>query len=512
VPVDTTATAVPGAPTSLLVGIPEAVSTSAGPSAVPETVPETMPEAVPEAGDPRPGRHRHARRTRRLPWVLGAVAILLVGAGVAVAVQRIERPLARPSVHPAPAVTLEASGPVPAQPWPPMGQGAVSIPSLGYASQSGAESPVPIASLTKLTTAVVVLRDHPLPAGAPGPSITVTSADVAEYDYELANDESNIPIQVGETLSEQQMLEALLTQSANDVAYILALWDAGTLPAFVQKMNALATSLGATHTHYVDASGYDPQSVSTASDVLRVAAAGMAIPAFAQVLGLATVTLPLVGTRPNIVTEVDMHAAIGGKSGFTSQAGASMMLAGERTIQGRQVLVLVAVLSQPTAPPPPPPTTPPKAGAAPSTTTLPSTTTTTTDPSTDPANDHDNPITDPFRLTRPVVDRLLAATEAGVVPVTVAAPGAPEGSVSSTWGGVAHPAPVVTAGGAWLLAWPGQRVRSLLHFDEVRPGSAAGARVGTALYGLGTQLAAVPLRLAAPLHEPTWWWRLLHTQ
>lgn len=496
-PVDTPATVVPGAPTSLLVAGTEAVSTSAGPS------------TVPEPGEPGPNRRRHARRKRRLPWVLGAVAVLLVGAGVGVAVQRIDRPLTRPSVHPAQAGALEASGAIPALPWPPMGQGAVSVPSLGYASQSGPESPAPIASLTKLTTAVVVLRDHPLPAGAPGPSITVTSADVAEYDYELANDESNIPIQVGETLSEQQMLEALLTQSANDIAYSLALWDAGTLPAFVEKMNALAASLGATHTHYVDASGYDPQSVSTASDVLRVAAAGMAMPAFAQVVGMASVTLPLVGTRPNIVTEVDTHSAIGGKSGFTSQAGASMMLAGERTIQGRQVLVLVAVVSQPTAPPPPPTTTPPKAGAA----SAPATTTTTTiDPASDPANDDDNPITDPFRLTRPVVDRLLAAAEAGVVPVTVATAGAPEGSVSSTWGGVAHPAPMVAANGAWLLAWPGQRVRSLLQFVAVRPGSAAGTRVGTVLYGLGTQLAAVPLRLSAPLREPTWWWRLLHTQ
>ena len=43
-------------------------------------------------------------------------------------------------------------------------------------------------------------------------------------------------------------------------------------------MNALAASLGATHTHYVDASGFDPQSVSTAADCLRIAAAGMAIP------------------------------------------------------------------------------------------------------------------------------------------------------------------------------------------------------------------------------------------
>ena len=70
------------------------------------------------------------------------------------------------------------------------------------------------------------------------------------------------------------------------------------MPAFVAKMNALAVSLGATHTHYVDASGYDPQSVSTASDVLRMAAAGMAIPTFAEVVDMPTVTLPLVGYGP----------------------------------------------------------------------------------------------------------------------------------------------------------------------------------------------------------------------
>ena len=78
---------------------------------------------------------------------------------------------------------------------------------------------MPIASLTKMTTALVVLRDHPLAPGANGPAITITAADVAEYDNELHNDESTIPIQVGEMLTERQMLEALLTQSANDIAY-----------------------------------------------------------------------------------------------------------------------------------------------------------------------------------------------------------------------------------------------------------------------------------------------------
>ena len=141
-----------------------------------------------------------------------------------------------------------APGAPPALPWPAKGQGAVVVPSLGYSAQSGPESPVPIASLTKITTAVVVLRDHPIAPGATGPTITVTPDDAAEYQAELHMDESSIAIQAGETLTERQMLEAMLTQSANDVAYSLAVWDAGSVAAFVVKMNALA-AIGRSHQH-----------------------------------------------------------------------------------------------------------------------------------------------------------------------------------------------------------------------------------------------------------------------
>lgn len=119
-------------------------------------------------------------------------------------------------------------------------------------------------------------------------------------------------------------------------------------------------------------------------------------------------------------------------------------------------------------------------------------------------------IPDPFKFTRPVVDTLLAATRAAVVPVKVASSGAVVGSATSTWGGTAHRVPVVTADTAWLAAWPGQQVRSLTHVATVPAGSPAGTRVGTALFGLGTQLVAVPLRLGSTVPEPSWWWRLLH--
>ena len=65
-------------------------------------------------------------------------------------------------------------------------------------------------------------------------------------------------VQPGEKLNERQLLDGLLVHSANNLADVLAQWDAGSIPAFVAKMNATATSLGMTHTHYADASGLDP--------------------------------------------------------------------------------------------------------------------------------------------------------------------------------------------------------------------------------------------------------------
>src|SRR5664279_810137 len=163
--------------------------------------PGAGPAAGAGAGDER-------RRHRVLPWVLLAVVLLLVGAGTIVAVSRVDTPLARPVTHPAATSAIVVPGAAPSLPWPAKGQGAVAVPSIQFAAQSGAETPVPIASLTKITTAVVILRDHPLPTGSDGPVITVTTADVAEYESELKSDESSITIQVGETLTERQMLEA----------------------------------------------------------------------------------------------------------------------------------------------------------------------------------------------------------------------------------------------------------------------------------------------------------------
>jgi D-alanyl-D-alanine carboxypeptidase len=458
--------------------------------------------------DPPP-RRRHARRRRQhrmMVWSSVALLVVVVASAGLVAAQRIDHPLPQPRVAAGRLGVSVVPGSSPAPPWPVGGQGAVAIPALGYAEQSGPEQPVPIASLTKMTTAVVVLRDHPVPLDSSGPDVTITPDEAAQFDVNLTNNETNIPLQAGEALTELQLLEALLNQSADDVAYTLAVWDAGSVPAFVAKMDSLAGSLGAVHSHYVDASGFDPQSVSTAADTLRVAAAGMAIPTFASVAGMPTVNLPGVGTAHNIVTEIGTDGIVGVKSGYTSQASGCMVLAGHRTVDGRSVLVLASALGQREPVPAPPPAPAASSGTAPTTTaasTAPTTTTTTAPYSALEAQY-------PLRYTGPIVEHLLDASEAAIVPVPVATAGRTVGTASAEWGGARRVVPVVAAQGAWVLGVPGQQVAATMASMTPSGAKTDAGSVGAVRFTLGPQTETVPVRLAHRVPDPGWWWKVLH--
>ncbi len=472
--------------------------------------PSDASAAPPVADDPTILRPQHARRRRHHRIILwcsvGLLVVALATAGL-VAARRIDRPTPQPTVATGRLTTSIVPGTSPVPPWPTGGQAAVAIPALGYAEQSGPEQPVPIASLAKMTTAVVVLRDHPIPLGSSGPTITITPGEAAQFGIDLANDETNIPLAAGETLSELQLVEALIVQSANDAAYTLATWDAGSQPAFVAKMNALATSLGAVNSHYVDTSGFDPQTMSTAADTLRIAAAGMAIPTFASVAGMAKVNLPGVGMVNNIVTKIGSDGIIGVKSGYTSQASGCMVLAGMRSIDGRSVLVLASALGQKEAAPPPP--QPPASSTATSPTT---TTTAPASPTTTSTTAPYNPIEAQYPLlyTEPIVERLLDVSEAAIVPVPVVAAGQTVAAASTEWGGSRRVVPVVATHAAWLLGVPGQLVTATITSRAASGEQDGTGPTGAVRYSLGSQTEKVPVRMAHHLPDPGWWWKVIH--
>jgi D-alanyl-D-alanine carboxypeptidase (penicillin-binding protein 5/6) len=226
-------------------------------------------------------------------------------------------------------------------------ESAVTVSGLPGTWDSGAQPEVPIASVTKMMTAYIVLRDHPLADGDEGPPITVTATDAATYQSDAASGDSAAAVAAGETLTERQALEALLLPSADNIAALLAVWDAGSISAFADKMNAQARSLGMSHTDYTDPSGLAPSTISTARDQLLLVQKAMAIPAFADIVGMRSAVIPVAGTITNFNYDVGENGVIGVKTGSDSAARGCWAFAARRVIGGTERVVYGVVLGAP---------------------------------------------------------------------------------------------------------------------------------------------------------------------
>jgi D-alanyl-D-alanine carboxypeptidase (penicillin-binding protein 5/6) len=232
----------------------------------------------------------------------------------------------------------------------PTGPGQTSYQLAGHGVVSSAgQTPVPIASLAKVMTAYLVLRDHPLGDGDGDLDVPVTDADVADTARRAGQDESVVEVAAGETLTERQALAALLLPSANNVAAMLARRLDGSEAAFVARMNDMAHSLGLRHTTYTDPSGFDEGTRSTAADQLILANRAMQLSEFAELVALRSVELPVAGTVHNTDKLLGRDGFVGIKTGSDDAAGGCFMFRAHRSggdltgvVLGRQGHDLIA--------------------------------------------------------------------------------------------------------------------------------------------------------------------------
>jgi D-alanyl-D-alanine carboxypeptidase (penicillin-binding protein 5/6) len=231
--------------------------------------------------------------------------------------------------------------------WPADGTSAADISGYGVTDGPGATRQVPIASVAKLMTAYVILQDHPLSVRGPGPDITVQQSEAAAYPAQVGDGDSLVPVAAGERLTERQALAALLLPSADNMAWILARWDAGSQAAFTAKMNAAARRLGMTGTSYTDPSGLDPATVSTAADQVRLGMTAMGVPALAAITALPTAVVPVAGVVRNYNTLLGQDGIVGLKTGSTQAAGGCLLVAAWSQAGGRGTLIVAATFGQP---------------------------------------------------------------------------------------------------------------------------------------------------------------------
>jgi serine-type D-Ala-D-Ala carboxypeptidase (penicillin-binding protein 5/6) len=277
---------------------------------------------------PYGGRHGRA--------LLGAaLAVLVVAAAPAVLRKPLpakgRMPDAKVRNHPSPVS------------WPPQGQAALVVGD-GQPSASPREQPVPIASLAKVMTAYLLLEHYPLSGAQEGFTMTVTAAQAQAEAEDASQGQSVVAVRAGEQLTERQLLEALLIPSGNNIARMLAAPVAGDEARFLAEMNTAARALGMDRTTYTDPSGFDPGTVSTAADQLRVFVQAMRFQVFREVVSMAKVTLPVAGTLTNFNPLIAKGYA--GKTGSDSAAGGCLAFFTEVRVGGRPSTAVGVVLGQ----------------------------------------------------------------------------------------------------------------------------------------------------------------------
>ncbi|MYR03366.1 MULTISPECIES: D-alanyl-D-alanine carboxypeptidase [unclassified Streptomyces] len=341
-------------------------------------------------------------------------------------------------------------------PWPNEGQGWMDGDGIGTIDSFGKQTPIAIGSVAKTMTAYIILRDHPLKPGQEGPKIKVDATAEKEAGYSKDGESTLTTVHAGDTLTEKQALSAIMIPSANNIARLLARWDAGSEAAFVKKMNATAKELGMTGTTYTDPSGLKETTVSTARDQVKLGRMVVRIPALVAITSAASWTDPSGRNWPNFNDLPLQVGAIGIKTGSTTAAGGNLLFAARKKVGGQTVTVVGAVLGQ-----------------------------------------HKPSI---LHTANVASKAALLAAENALTSAKILKKGDVVGYVDDQLGGQT---PIVVTQDVTAAGWSGLKVKLSFASDTVPHTAKAGTQVGTLTVGDGTAAAIkVPVALQRDLAEP----------
>ncbi|WP_413254699.1 D-alanyl-D-alanine carboxypeptidase [Streptomyces pseudovenezuelae] len=388
---------------------------------------------------------------RRVKIWTPLVILLVVGFAIAQAL----RPLPDPTLSLTAEDSYTFDGSEASLPWPTQGQGWMDVNGVGTMGNFGKQTPVAIGSVAKAMTAYIVLKDHPLKSGAEGPKITVDALAEKEGGYNKQGESTLNTVKQGDVLTQRQAIAAIMIPSANNIARLLARWDAGSEAAFIKKMNDTAQELGMKNTKYTDASGLKETTVSSAEDQVKLGNELVKIPALMEITSMGQWVDPS-GQKWYNYNYLVPYTGIGIKTGTTSAAGGNLLFASRKEVGGETVTVVGAILGQ-----------------------------------------HKAPI---IKTVNDVSKVALLAAEDALKSAKILKKGDVVGYVDDGLGG--H-TPVVLTKDVTAVGWAGFKVKLSFTADEVPHTAKAGTKVGSLTVGDGKGGAVkVPVTLQKDLTEP----------
>ncbi|MGW9112651.1 D-alanyl-D-alanine carboxypeptidase family protein [Microbacterium sp. NPDC055683] len=419
---------------------------------------------APPAGPPAATRPRGAAilplPPRRRGWIgpVAAVGVLAVGYVAACALWPLSS--VEPSVS-ALAVETPIGEEFPVV-WPEDGTSALAAQGGPGGAISSDDESLPMASITKVVTALMIIENQGLAVGDDGATFAFTQADSDEYWAYLYADESAVDVPVDGTLTLYQMLQGVMLGSANNYVDRLVQEIWGTQEAWLADATAWLADNGLDGITVTDPSGIDPGNVASARALIALAERAEQDPVLAEIMAQDSVTLPGAGLVENSNPLIGDEGVIGLKTGSLWSTGTeyfNLLAAKDVTIGQTTVTLYSAVLGQP---------------------------------------DEDS---------REIVSRtLLDQLEEGMQQVTAVDAGAAVARITTEWGAQST---VVTSADADVISWQGVAPATDADY-EVAIGDDAGDEVGTLLVTGGMDSASVPLQLSEAVPAPSFLWRLAH--
>ncbi len=402
-----------------------------------------------------PPTRRQVYVRRRI--VVGSAAALVLATGVYLPVTLLAPvPLASSVV-----VGVEPPPPeTPVLTFPPYGaSGLGAVGFEGVLASAGTPDALPIASITKVVTALVVLDAHPLAPGELGPAVTMGVQDEQFYAEQVAQDGIVASVTAGQTVTERHMLDLALMASANNYAQSVAAWAFGSEAAYVDAARAWLDRNGLTSTTITDATGIQPTNTSTVSDLIELGKLALASPVVAEIVATSQVEVPGVGTVANRNLLLGIDGVDGIKTGTLDESGACLLFSADHVVDGQPITLVGVVLGGP-----------------------------------------DHP------TIAEAIRGILAEADRGFRRIDLAAVGDVLARYDSVWGDQAS---AVAAEEASVVTWSATPVTAEVTVDPVRLAE-AGAEVGRVTFTVGSRTVIVPLVLDATIDDPGPWWRLSH--
>ncbi len=325
---------------------------------------------------------------------------------------------------------------------------------------AGTPEAVPMASVAKVITALVVLEAMPITDDA-GPTITLTPVDYEDFlGYDRAGART-VTVFADEVWTEQEMLQALLLGSSNNHADTLARWAFGSVDAYVTAANTWLDANGLTGTRVVDATGLNEQSAGTATDLARLAAIAAGDPVVSGIIATPATALASRRGVDNTTEFLSDLGVTGMSRSYTDAGGVSFLFTGTVPTGETTFTFAGAIIGQP---------------------------------------DYDT-------LTS-AVTALMGSAVTGVTEVPLLALGTPYASFESAWGDtVTGVVAVQRTQLGWQAVVAGDPVITVDPFSTGRAGETVG-RVAVQT-GSGDSVSS-PLELDSALRDPGLGWRLLN--